>query len=103
VARAIASSLQRERERERAQIGGEGRGGEARKKGVHPALQFIRIISPHGRLVRVLAAKAFKLDRPTYVRDPGKQSETVGQLAKFKRRFEFSPKVSASASEASQE
>lgn len=63
------------------------------KKGVHPALQWIRIISPHGRLVRVLAGKAFKLDRPSYVRDPGKQSETVGTLAKFKRRFEFAPKA----------
>ena len=95
---------ERERERKSASKGSDrGGGAEAMKKGVHPALQFIRIISPHGRLVRVLAAKAFKLDRPTYVRDPGKQSETVGQLAKFKRRFEFSPKVSASASEASQE
>lgn len=92
-----------ERVSERASEGSDRGGGEAMKKGLHPALQFIRIISPHGRLVRVLAAKAFKLDRPTYVRDPGKQSETVGQLAKFKRRFEFSPKVSASASEASQE
>jgi len=66
---------------------------KAMKKGAHPALQWIRIISPHGRLVRVLAAKAFKLDRPSYVRDPGKQSETVGTLAKFRRRFEFAPKA----------
>jgi len=68
------------------------------KKGVHPALQWIRIISPHGRLVRVLAGKAFKLDRPSYVRDPGKQSETVGTLAKFKRRFEFAPKAPSASS-----
>ncbi|CAM6012350.1 hypothetical protein CY35_17G102800 [Sphagnum magellanicum] len=68
------------------------------KKGAHPALQFITIVSPHGRLIRVLAGKAFKLDRPFYVRDPGKQSETVGQLAKFKRRFDFTPKASSSSS-----
>ncbi|BBN10494.1 hypothetical protein Mapa_012789 [Marchantia paleacea] len=62
------------------------------KKGLHPALQWISIITPHGRLVRVLSAKAFKLDRPYFVRDPGKESETVGQLAKFRRRFEFPTK-----------
>lgn len=65
------------------------------KKGVHPALQWIRIVSPHGRLIRVLAGKAFKLDRPYYVRDPGKQSETVGTLAKFRRRYEFAPKAAS--------
>ncbi|CAM6088985.1 unnamed protein product [Calypogeia fissa] len=58
------------------------------KKGVHPALQWLSIITPHGRLVRVLAGKAFKLDRPYFVRDPGKESETVGQVAKFRRRFD---------------
>jgi hypothetical protein len=67
------------------------------KKGGHPALQWISIITPHGRLVRVLAGKAFKLDKPYFVRDPGKESETVGQVAKFRRRFDVpSPKEASS-------
>lgn len=70
----------------------------AMRKGLHPALQWIKLVSPHGRLVRVLAAKAFKYpERPTYIRDPGKQSETVGQLAKFRRRFDFAPPAAATS------
>ncbi|KAJ7530806.1 hypothetical protein O6H91_14G020000 [Diphasiastrum complanatum] len=62
------------------------------KKGVHPALQWMTLVSPHGRLVRVLTAKVFQSDQPHFVTDPGKQSEFVGQLAKFRRRFQQAPK-----------
>lgn len=84
-----------ERKGLQAKLGFRDLRGFEMKKGAHPALQWISIVSPHGRLIRVLAGKAFKLDRPTYVRDPGKQSEAVGQLAKFKRRFDFTPKSSS--------
>ncbi|CAI5967530.1 unnamed protein product [Closterium sp. NIES-65] len=56
------------------------------KKGIHPALQWLSLVTPQGRLVRVLSAQVFKSDRPFYIRDPGKKAETEGQIAKFNKR-----------------
>lgn len=58
------------------------------RRGLHPVLQWITVITPQGRVVKALSGKVFKSDRPFVVRDPGKQSEVEGQLAKFKKRFE---------------
>ena len=59
------------------------------KKGLHPALQWISLITPQGRLVRVLSAKVFKSDKPFYIRDPGKKAEAEGPLAKFKKKYDL--------------
>ncbi|GJP44236.1 hypothetical protein CLOM_g3617 [Closterium sp. NIES-68] len=60
------------------------------KKGIHPALQWLSLVTPQGRLVRVLSAQVFKSDRPFYIRDPGKKAETEGQIAKFNKRYNIS-------------
>ena len=61
------------------------------KRGIHPVLQAVTLVTSHGRVVKVWAGKVFHVDKPYFIRDPGKESETVGQLAKFKKRFEISP------------
>lgn len=59
------------------------------RKGIHPVLQIIKIVTPQGRVIEAVSAKVFKSEnKVVFVRDPGKQSEAVGQLAKFKQRFE---------------
>lgn len=51
-------------------------------------MQWVTLITPQGRVVKVLSGKVYKSDRPFVIRDPGKQSEEEGQLAKFTKRFE---------------
>lgn len=58
------------------------------RRGLHPVMQWVTLVTPQGRVVKVLSGKVFKADRPFVVRDPGKQSEEDGQLAKFSKRFE---------------
>jgi hypothetical protein len=61
------------------------------RRGLHPVLQVITLVTPDGRVVKAYAGKVQKIVRPIFLKAPGAESENVGQLAKFKKRFEVLP------------
>ncbi|KAI5084985.1 hypothetical protein GOP47_0001154, partial [Adiantum capillus-veneris] len=71
------------RERER---GGEGE----MKKGIHPALQIMKIVSPDGRLWEVLTPRIYRKEMADRYRSLAQEEEAMereGQIARFYRRY----------------
>lgn len=57
------------------------------RKGLHPAQQWISIVMPSGRLLRLLATKVTKTPKVYNMKARRQMAEAVGQIAKFKRRY----------------
>ena len=58
------------------------------KKGIQPALQIMKIVSPDGRLWEVLTPRIYKSDkRFRSLAQEEEAKEREGQLARFRRRY----------------
>ncbi|MCO5586035.1 hypothetical protein L7F22_039973 [Adiantum nelumboides] len=60
------------------------------KKGIHPALQIMKIVSPDGRLWEVLTPRIYKkemADRYRSLTQEEEAAEREGQVARFYRRY----------------
>lgn len=69
------------------------------KKGVHPQKQWISYVTQSGRLLHVMMTKIHPVGKVYHFRAKRQMAESLGQIAKFKRRFGLeNPEASASAS-----
>ncbi|GLJ49368.1 hypothetical protein SUGI_1044390 [Cryptomeria japonica] len=57
------------------------------KKGIHPAKQWITMVMPSGRILRMLATKFTSTPKVYHLKSRRQISETIGQIAKFRRRY----------------
>ncbi|KAJ4842015.1 hypothetical protein Tsubulata_012325 [Turnera subulata] len=57
------------------------------KKGVHPQLQWISYVTQSGRLMHVMMTKIHNVGKVYHFRAKRQQAESLGQIAKFKRRY----------------
>ncbi|KAI0519044.1 hypothetical protein KFK09_006484 [Dendrobium nobile] len=58
------------------------------KKGMHPQLQFISYVTQSGRLMHILMTKLNHVGKVHHLKAKRQIAENVGQIAKFKRRYE---------------
>jgi ribosomal protein L31 len=58
------------------------------KKGLHPQLQWISYVTQSGRLMHVSMTKIHHVGKVYHFRAKRQMAESLGQIAKFKRRFE---------------
>ncbi|XP_020577154.1 uncharacterized protein LOC110022517 isoform X3 [Phalaenopsis equestris] len=58
------------------------------KKGLHPQLQFISYVTQSGRLMHILMTKLNHVGKVHHLKAKRQIAESVGQIAKFKRRYE---------------
>ncbi|KAK8935239.1 hypothetical protein KSP39_PZI013465 [Platanthera zijinensis] len=64
------------------------------KKGLHPQLQYISYVTQSGRLMHVLMTKLNHVGKVYHLKARRQMAEHVGQIAKFKRRYEQNPEES---------
>ncbi|KAI4296819.1 hypothetical protein L6164_036742 [Bauhinia variegata] len=57
------------------------------KKGVHPQMQWISYVTQSGRLMNVMMTKIHHVGKVYHFREKRQMAESIGQIAKFKRRF----------------
>lgn len=57
------------------------------KKGIHPQQQWIGYVTQSGRLMHVLMTKIHQTGKVYHFRAKRQMAESVGQVAKFKRRY----------------
>ncbi|KAJ4725151.1 Ribosomal protein L31 [Melia azedarach] len=58
------------------------------KKGVHPQMQWISYVTQSGRLMNVMMTKIHHVGKVYHFRAKRQMAESIGQVAKFKRRYE---------------
>ncbi|XP_057977629.1 uncharacterized protein LOC131164453 [Malania oleifera] len=58
------------------------------RKGLHPQLQWISYVTQSGRLMHVMMTKIHKTGKVYHLRAKRQMAESLGQVAKFKRRYE---------------
>ncbi|KAI9185850.1 hypothetical protein LWI28_011292 [Acer negundo] len=58
------------------------------KKGAHPQMQWISYVTQSGRLMNVMMTKIHHVGKVYHFRARRQMAESIGQLAKFKRRYE---------------
>ncbi|KAK4751592.1 hypothetical protein SAY87_005074 [Trapa incisa] len=58
------------------------------KKGVHPQMQWISYVTQSGRLINVMMTKIHDVGKVYHFRAKRQMAQRVGQVAKFKRRYE---------------
>ncbi|XP_018822407.1 uncharacterized protein LOC108992325 [Juglans regia] len=58
------------------------------KKGLHPQLQWISYVTQSGRLMHVMMTKIHHVGKVYHFRAKRQMAESIGQVAKFKRRYE---------------
>lgn len=58
------------------------------KKGLHPQMQWISYVTQSGRLMHVMMTKIHHVGKVYHFRAKRQMAESVGQIAKFKRRYE---------------
>ncbi|CAH9100503.1 unnamed protein product [Cuscuta europaea] len=58
------------------------------KKGIHPQLQWISYVTQSGRLMPVMMTKIHQVGKVYHFRARRQMAESIGQIAKFKRRYE---------------
>lgn len=59
------------------------------KKGLHPQLQYVSYVTPSGRLMSAMMTKAHNVSKVYHLRAKRQMIESIGQLAKFRRRYEM--------------
>ncbi|KAL1335860.1 hypothetical protein HN51_030308 [Arachis hypogaea] len=57
------------------------------KKGVHPQKQWISYVTQTGRLMHVMMTKIHPVGKVYHFRARRQMAESLGQIAKFRRRF----------------
>ncbi|CAI8615421.1 unnamed protein product [Vicia faba] len=57
------------------------------KKGVHPQKQWISYVTQSGRLMHVMMTKIHPVGKVYHFRAKRQMAESLGQIAKFRRRF----------------
>ncbi|KAL8256526.1 hypothetical protein R6Q59_031593 [Mikania micrantha] len=60
---------------------------EEMKKGIHPQMQWISYVTQSGRLMHVMMTKIHQAGKVYHFRAKRQMAESVGQVAKFKRRY----------------
>nr|GMD00131.1 Histone H4 [Ipomoea batatas] len=58
------------------------------KKGIHPQMQWISYVTQSGRLMPVMMTKIHQVGKVYHFRARRQMAESIGQIAKFKRRYE---------------
>lgn len=58
------------------------------KKGLHPQMQWISYVTQSGRLMHVMMTKIHHVGKVYHFRARRQLAQSVGQIAKFKRRYE---------------
>ncbi|KAK3199800.1 hypothetical protein Dsin_023215 [Dipteronia sinensis] len=58
------------------------------KKGAHPQMQWISYVTQSGRLMNVMMTKIHHVGKVYHFRAKRQMAESIGQVAKFKRRYE---------------
>ncbi|XAR56726.1 hypothetical protein NMG60_11037309 [Bertholletia excelsa] len=58
------------------------------KKGIHPQMQWISYVTQSGRLTHVMMTKIHNVGKVYHFRAKRQMAQTVGQIAKYKRRYE---------------
>uniref|UniRef100_A0A1J3DC24 Uncharacterized protein n=1 Tax=Noccaea caerulescens TaxID=107243 RepID=A0A1J3DC24_NOCCA len=57
------------------------------KKGIHPQLQWISYVTQSGRLMHVLMTRIQHVGKVYHFGAKRQMAQNIGQIAKFKRRF----------------
>ncbi|CAN6485459.1 unnamed protein product [Victoria cruziana] len=57
------------------------------KKGLHPQLQWISYVTPSGRLIQAMMTRIHHVGKVYHFRAKRQMAQTVGQIAKFNRRY----------------
>uniref|UniRef100_A0A2P2N0Y2 Uncharacterized protein n=1 Tax=Rhizophora mucronata TaxID=61149 RepID=A0A2P2N0Y2_RHIMU len=57
------------------------------KKGIHPQMQWISYVTQSGRLMHVMMTKIHQVGKVYHFRAKRQMAESLGQIAKFKRRY----------------
>ncbi|KAL0393170.1 UNVERIFIED_CONTAM: hypothetical protein Sradi_2539800 [Sesamum radiatum] len=57
------------------------------KKGIHPQMQWISYVTQSGRLMNVMMTKIHQVGKVYHFRAKRQMAESIGQIAKFKRRY----------------
>ncbi|XP_065862441.1 uncharacterized protein [Euphorbia lathyris] len=57
------------------------------KKGIHPQMQWISYVSQSGRLMHIMMTKMSHVGKVYHFRARRQMAESLGQVAKFKRRY----------------
>ncbi|KAJ0046784.1 hypothetical protein Pint_04044 [Pistacia integerrima] len=57
------------------------------KKGLHPQLQWVSYVTPCGRLMHATMTKIHHVGKVYHLRAKQQMAESIGQVAKFKRRY----------------
>ncbi|KAK1287316.1 hypothetical protein QJS10_CPB19g01799 [Acorus calamus] len=57
------------------------------KKGLHPQLQYISYVTQDGRLIQFLMTRLHHVGKVYHLRERAQKAETIGQIAKFNRRY----------------
>ncbi|CAK9326579.1 unnamed protein product [Citrullus colocynthis] len=58
------------------------------KKGLHPQMQWISYVTQSGRLMHVMMTKIHNVGKVYHFRARRQMAESVGQIARFRRRYE---------------
>lgn len=58
------------------------------KKGLHPQLQYVSCVTQSGRLMHVMMTRIHQAGKVYHFRARRQMAQSLGQIAKFKRRFE---------------
>ncbi|XVF77378.1 hypothetical protein PTKIN_Ptkin14bG0038200 [Pterospermum kingtungense] len=57
------------------------------KKGLHPQMQWISYVTQSGRLINVMMTKIHNEGKVYHLRAKRQMAASVGQIAKFNRRY----------------
>lgn len=58
------------------------------KKGLHPQMQWISYVTQSGRLINVMMSKIHREPKVYHFRAKRQMAQSLGQIAKFKRRYD---------------
>ncbi|KAI4320800.1 hypothetical protein MLD38_034245 [Melastoma candidum] len=58
------------------------------KKGIHPQMQWISYVTQSGRLMHVMMTKIHSTGKVYHFRAKRQMAESLGQVAKFRKRYE---------------
>ena len=57
------------------------------RKGIHPQMQWVSVVTQDGRLMIVMMAKLHHLGQVYHLKAKRQMVESVGRIAKFRQRY----------------
>ncbi|TVU50288.1 hypothetical protein EJB05_01654, partial [Eragrostis curvula] len=69
---------------------------ENMRKGLHPQMQWISYVTQSGRLVNIMMTKISHTGKVYHMRAKRQMAQSLGQIAKFKRRYELEAEENSS-------